>query len=76
MNEQFRTYLFSYNYGGSNWNIEIRAESPEDAQQRVSRLVFATYQGEVVAKVPASLGAPVRLAVLMQNASRWLKRLL
>jgi hypothetical protein len=66
------TYLFSYGHAGARWSLEIQAESPDDAKQRVSRLAFATYDGELVAKVPVSLGAPVRLGVTLRNWFHWL----
>lgn len=66
----FKAYLFSYNYNGSKWSFEICAESPEDALQRVSRLAFASYDGEVKAKVPAIAGSPVRFVVVMRNVGR------
>lgn len=66
----FKDYLFSYNYDGARWGFTIRAESPEDAQQRVSRLVYATYDGEIVATVPASMGPLVRLTTAIRNFIR------
>lgn len=70
MDNSYKTYLFSYNHGGHSWNLEIQAESPEDAKQRVSRLAFATYDGELVAKVPASLGTLTKLTVALRNRLR------
>lgn len=63
----FRKYLFRYNHNGASWCLEIDAESPDDAQMRIAKLAFATYQGEVMAKVPASIGGPARLAVVARN---------
>ena len=62
-----KTYLFRYNHAGSSWGFEIQAESPEDARQRVAKLAFATFDGELVAKVPGSLGGPARLVVALRN---------
>ena len=55
--EDFETHLFSYQYEGSSWVLEIKAESPEDARRRIARLQSATYDGVLVAKVsiPESL---------------------
>lgn len=74
-NNKFRTYLFSYNYDGCSWGFEIQAESPEDARQRVSRLAFASYDGELVAKIPASLGLPAKAVVALRNRTHGLRRL-
>lgn len=70
---ELKTYLFSYNHAGQRWNLEIQAENPDDARQRVSRLAFATYDGELVAKVPIPLGVPARWGVALRN---WRRRLL
>lgn len=55
--QTFRTYLFSYSYEGSSWVVEIKAESPEDAQRRVARLQHAHYDGELMAKLPVPTSA-------------------
>jgi hypothetical protein len=72
--ETFRTYLFSYNHDGQSWVFQIEAESPEDARARVSRLAFATYDGELVAKVPVSLGLPARAFMAVRNSTHGLLR--
>lgn len=51
-NREFKTYLFSYRYEGADCVLEIRAEGMEDAKRRVSRLQYATYDGELMAKLP------------------------
>jgi len=68
----FKTYLFSYGHAEGRWSFEIQATSPEDAKLRVSRLAFATYDGELVATVPASLGVPARLGIAVRNWTRGL----
>lgn len=68
--DDLRCYLFSYGHDGARWNFEIWAESPEDARIRVSKLAFATYDGELIAKLPASLGLLGRLIVHTQNFFR------
>lgn len=73
MKSDFRTYLFRYSHAGSHWGLEIQAESPEDAQQRLSRLAFATYQGEVVAKVPMLAATPARAFVAARNVGLRIK---
>lgn len=57
MKDEFKTYLFSYNYEGHSNVFQIKASSPEDAKARVARLAYATYDGELMAviKVPTFL---------------------
>ena len=57
-------------------SFEIQAESPEDARLRVSRLAFASYDGELVAKIPASLGVPAKAIIALRNSTHGLRRLL
>ena len=45
-------YLFEYRHDGSEWGIEIVASSPEDARQRLKAMSWATYKGEIAAKMP------------------------
>jgi hypothetical protein len=49
--DQFRTYLVSYNHEGARWSMEIQARDADDARASVNRLVFATVDGEVKAKI-------------------------
>lgn len=48
----FKVFLFSYRYEGAEWNVEIPAQSWEDAKRRVSALTYAKCDGEVVARLP------------------------
>jgi hypothetical protein len=68
--EGFRTYLFSYSHEGARWSLEIQARDPDDARARLNRLAYATYDGELVAKIPAFVGIFARLAVTLRNAVR------
>lgn len=61
-------HLFSYNHNGCSWVIEIPAEDYEDAKARLAKLPFATYDGELVAKVPVSLGPAARLLTWARNS--------
>lgn len=51
-------YLFEYRYAGSEWGLEIIASNPEEAWERINALRWATYKGEVAAKiaVPQCIG--------------------
>jgi hypothetical protein len=44
-NVEFQRHLFEYRHGNSEWGIEIDAESPEDAKQRLKALAWANYRG-------------------------------
>jgi hypothetical protein len=73
MENDFRTYLFRYSHAGANWGLEIKAASPEDAEQRIRRLAFATYQGEIIAKVPVIASTPARVVVTARNTLHRIK---
>lgn len=64
-----KTHLFSYNYEGSEYSLEIPANNLEEAKGRLSKMVFARYDGELVAKVPAmpSSGLFVSLITWLRN---------
>ena len=64
----FKTYLFSYPHNGDTWTIEIPAEDYEDAKARLAKLPSATYDGELVAKVPVPFGPVVRLIAWVRNS--------
>jgi hypothetical protein len=71
-----KTYLFSYRYEGANYAFEIPAESAEDARRRVARLQYATYDGELVAKVPvvpALTGVTGILVTVLARIGSWVK---
>ena len=67
MKVEYQTYLFNYNHAGASWGLEIKAQNPEDAKQRLARLAYASYQGEVVAKVPAFAATPAQAVVSVRN---------
>ncbi len=51
-----KTYLFSYVHQGTECVLEIQADSADDACKRVARLQYATFDGELMAKIPVSRG--------------------
>jgi hypothetical protein len=65
--DRVRPYLFSYGHDGARWQFEILATSPEDARARVSKLAYASYDGELIAKLPAHLGLAARMLVGVRN---------
>jgi len=73
---KFKTYLFSYTHNGSEWGFEIQAENEEDARLRVSKMIYAKYDGELAMKIPAQLGLLPRLLIFLLNSPNALLRLL
>jgi len=49
---EHKKYLFGYKHNGSDWSIEVSAESPEDAVARIASISEASYFGEVLATIP------------------------
>jgi hypothetical protein len=67
----FKTYIFRYQHEGASWMLELKADSAEDAKRRLSKLQYATYDGELVAKIAASPGSRGLMPFLL-NALIWL----
>ena len=74
--EKFKTYLFSYTHNNSEWGFEIQAENEADAKLRVSKMMYANYDGELAMKIPAQLGVLPRLLIKLLNSPGALVRLL
>lgn len=66
--DSFKTYLFSYQHNGATWGFELKANSPEDARNRLSKIARARYDGVLVASVPIPDAAGL--------LARWVRRLL
>jgi len=66
----FKVYLFSYHHDGARWRFEIPAKDPQDAKDRVAKLVYATYDGELIARLPAACGPIARLVTWARNSIR------
>ena len=67
MDNSFKTYLFKYFHDGSEWLLEIKASSLDDAQARINRLPWAKPVGELVATVPANYGLIARALCWVRN---------
>lgn len=65
-----QTHLFTYRHAGAEWLLEIEANDEKDAKERLSRLSSASYDGVLVAKVPAAIGPPAIVAAWVRNAAR------
>lgn len=65
----FKRFLVSYRYEGSEWTLELPAKSHEDARRRVGQLALGRVDGEIVAKLPAGAGPLAALAL-------WVRRII
>lgn len=63
----YKIFLVSYRHEGAEWVLELKARDQRDAEARLARLAFATLDGELIARVPASAGPLAKLAVLIRN---------
>ena len=71
---KFKRYLVSYRHDGGERNIEIPATSFEDARRRLGQLHFGRVEGELIARIPSSIGAIAVLAAWARNAVSTLGR--
>jgi hypothetical protein len=53
----------------SAYTVDIVAKDAAEAKDRLKALAWAQYDGELVARVPASAGPFVRIAVAVRNAT-------
>jgi len=74
--KKFKTYLFSYTHNNAEWGFEIQAENEDDAKLRVSKLMYAKYDGELAMKIPSQLGILPRLLIMLLNSPNALMRYL
>lgn len=63
-----KTYLLTYQHEGAEWVIELKAKDIQDANARRAKLAFARLDGELIARIPSSLGLFARFATLVKNA--------
>lgn len=71
--QNIKTHLFSYNYEGAQYSLEIPASSPQEAKERLSRMAFAQYDGEFVAQIPASSPARIFASMLTWTRNAFMK---
>lgn len=73
--ERYATHLFSYPFEGAKWTIDIRARDADEAQRRLRALAWATYDGVLVARVPAAPGGLIsRLGSGLRRIARTILR--
>lgn len=63
-----KTFLARYNYEGAQWAFQFQARDFEDAQARLSRMSFASLDGEHVMTLPASTGPLAAAITAARNA--------
>ena len=68
--DDYKTYLFEYDHDGSRWGFEIKAASIGDAEERVAKLYWARYVGELRATFPAPFGFIPRILCWFHNLNR------
>lgn len=66
--DDLKTFLVSYRHEGTQWNVEIKARDFADAKARVGQLALGRVEGEVLAKIPASLGPLAALTAWVRNS--------
>jgi hypothetical protein len=67
-----KTYLYNYKYRGGRYSLEIPADSKEEADARMDAIQYGRvgYDGELVAKIPATFygtGPLVRFVTWLRN---------
>ena len=70
MDDRLESHLFTYRHDGAEWVIEIPARNADDARARIGKLAYATYDGRLIAKVPAALGPLAKLTAWLRNGTR------
>lgn len=67
---EFKRFLFTYRYNGTDWSIEIPALSAEEAKERVKVLPFAVCHGEIRPRsaAPTRTPRPTRIASWFRQA--------
>ena len=68
VSEQYKTFLISYRHDGAEWSLELPARDLDDARARLSRLAFASIDGELMMTLPASSGPIAPLFVAIRNS--------
>ena len=63
-----KAFLVNYQHGGQRFALELHAVDADDANARLSSLLYGQVRGEVVARVPAPLGPFATLICTLRNA--------
>lgn len=68
--ERLETHLFTYNHDGGQWVLEIQAKDADDARARIGKLAYASYDGVMIAKIPAVTGPIAPFLCFIQRMLR------
>lgn len=63
MDDGYKTYTCSYRFDDGTWGFEIKARSFEEARERVKAMVWASVDGELMAKIPVPCGRLIERVV-------------
>lgn len=66
----YEKYRFTYRFNGADWNIEIPAQSLDEAKDRVKVLTFARYESEAPAALTRAVDSQRYTPGWLQNALR------
>lgn len=61
MNSVERSFLFSYEFRGETFQVEIPAESAAEAQMRLAKMASAQLDGEAKMAIPVAVRPTQRL---------------
>ena len=50
-----REFLFTYYFADAEWGITITAADPTEAKERIRAVALARYDGELMARIPATI---------------------
>jgi len=62
------THLFSYRFNGARWSFDMKAKNADEARERLKALVWATYDGVVIARIPIAPRPLIRLGGRLKQA--------
>jgi len=71
---EFKTFLLTYQHDGAEWVIELKAKNEADARARCAKLAWARLDGELIAKIPQSVGWLAKIGVALQNLAAFFRR--
>lgn len=63
-----KTFLVRYRYDGAEWGLHLQARDIEEAKTRLSRLAYASVDGELVMTLPATTGPLAVILTGLRNA--------
>lgn len=50
-----REYLFTYRFDGKEWGTSVFADDPAQAREKIKVVGLARYDGELMARIPATV---------------------